>query len=759
MRGGKGWWPWWVAVAVAAGMLVLVGVTFAPLGGKDGLQNAANRAQLTGGLLIAAAIPTIAVAGWARRRSRELRAAAGPTVDTLIRAKDLLAGLVAEQWQNEARMRSLDDPDPIPVRWRTPAPNSRAAAVRDHPANIEPGGVPAMDQGWTVSSADIDALADRFRRTRRRRLVILGGPGTGKTTLAMQLLLHLLATRTPDEPIPVLLPAADWDTDQHARLQDWVTERLLRDYPALRAPGLGVDVGRALAARGHILPVLDGLDELPSAAQTKTVSALNHSLGGEDQLILTSRTTEFINAVTTTGDVITSAAVLQPLLLAPAAAADYLTRCLPPDPGPRWRGILTDLRNASPTGSPGEGVAALADVAATPLGLWLLRTVYVAPGADPAALADHARFPTPAALRAHLFDQLIPAVIATREPRKNSAEMFRPRRHHDPAQVRRWLGYLAHHLTGQPTPDSKGNRDFAWWRLAATTNAITWTTQLTITILTIVILDLALGLNGLLAVRHNGWFEVALWLVIGLAIGLAAGHEARIWGQGHPGYADLRIRQRWTELVHKIARQVAIGLAMGQVIGYVIGLALGLLGWGWLVHLVAGGLALGRVGRFVAGFAFGLAAGLAFGLGYGLMAGLTAWAETPAQVSHATTPMGSWRADRTLNLLRVSTYGLVGGLPLGLMFGLKGGLAGVPVLMVGLVLGLVAGLLFGDHRSWLAYLVATWRLARAGLLPRRLMPFLDDCHRLGLLRAVGPVYQFRHAELQDHLAATYRSTT
>jgi hypothetical protein len=32
------------------------------------------------------------------------------------------------------------------------------------------------------------------------------------------------------------------------------------------------------------------------------------------------------------------------------------------------------------------------------------------------------------------------------------------------------------------------------------------------------------------------------------------------------------------------------------------------------------------------------------------------------------------------------------------------------------------------------------------------MPFLDHAHRLGLLRAVGPVYQFRHAALHDHLA-------
>lgn len=32
------------------------------------------------------------------------------------------------------------------------------------------------------------------------------------------------------------------------------------------------------------------------------------------------------------------------------------------------------------------------------------------------------------------------------------------------------------------------------------------------------------------------------------------------------------------------------------------------------------------------------------------------------------------------------------------------------------------------------------------------MAMLEDCYRLGLLRTVGPVYQFRHSQLQDHLA-------
>ncbi|MEV0592861.1 hypothetical protein [Nonomuraea cavernae] len=37
------------------------------------------------------------------------------------------------------------------------------------------------------------------------------------------------------------------------------------------------------------------------------------------------------------------------------------------------------------------------------------------------------------------------------------------------------------------------------------------------------------------------------------------------------------------------------------------------------------------------------------------------------------------------------------------------------------------------------------------------MRFLDDAHRVGLLREVGAVYQFRHAKLQDRLARAYEA--
>ncbi|NVI89123.1 NACHT domain-containing protein [Actinomadura sp. BRA 177] len=717
---------------------------------------------------------------WAWQRSRRLGASA-PVAGTLAQAKELLAELVDQQWKDEARLRSLDDPDPIPVRWRTPD----AAELMDHAVNIDPSAAPpsgpaggAARLWWAASSAEIGALADRFRRTRRRRLVILGGPGTGKTTLAVQLLLHLLATRTADEPVPVLLLVAGWDTQRHPRLQDWIADRLTGDYPALRSPELGAEVAPALAGRGHILPVLDGLDELPPPAQTAVINALNRSLGGDDQLILTSRTTEFTAAISAAGDLITSAAVLEPLPLTPAAAADHLTRCLPPSPGPAWQQTLTALR-ATPLADqtpPGQEAvhrpaAALAELTATPLGLWLVRTVYTAPGADPTPLTDPDRFPTSATLQAHLLDQLIPALIDARPPSTNSAEPFRPRRRRHPAQVRHWLGYLAHHLTTQPATGGQGTRDLAWWRLAATTHTFTPTTRLTFASITTLTTGLAVGLaTGLTFGLETGLaFGLVVGLAFGLVVGLATGLTTRSWAQDPPGYADLHIRRRSAALVRSLATRLPLGLAVAFAVAFAVGFA-----GQFAVGLVFGfpddmarlapefpdGLRVGLEFELLIGVAVGLGVGLPLALALGIMA----WAATPAPTHHATTPMSSWRTDRRLNLLRFSTttlalaltititLGLVTGLSDGLRYGLEFGPA------VGLAFGLTVGLAFGKHRAWWAYLFATWKLARAGHLPHRVMPFLDDCHRLGLLRTVGPYYQFRHAELHDHLAATHPPT-
>jgi hypothetical protein len=75
--------------------------------------------------------------------------------------------------------------------------------------------------------------------------------------------------------------------------------------------------------------------------------------------------------------------------------------------------------------------------------------------------------------------------------------------------------------------------------------------------------------------------------------------------------------------------------------------------------------------------------------------------------------------------------GLVAGLEIGLARGLSFGLS------FGLVGGLVGGLV---DSAWFQFLITTaWQnVYRGGCLPapRRVMPMLRDCHRLGLLRHV-----------------------
>lgn len=579
--------------------------------------------------------------------------------------------------------------------------------------------------------------------------------------MATQLLLYLIKARVPDEPVPVLLPIAGWDPIRHPRLQDWLAERLLADHPALRAAEIGPTVVQALIAEGQILAVLDGLDELPPPSRAHVLKALNRSLGGDNQLILTSRTTEYADAVTAAGDVLTSAAVLEAQPLSTADVADYLQRALPPTPGPVWSRVLTGLRSRSQSGDPASGATtaskAIADVTTTALGLWLLRTVYTAPGANLTELLDTDRFPTTAALHAHLLDQLIPALISSRPPSSNPAESFRPRRQRDPNDARRWLSYLARLLTHPRNPDrTPRTRDLAWWRIAQDSTTPTRfgvSAGLTSGIaaactLWILVLTLSLTNDFPSGLWRTLWGGLVFALVIGVSLGGFIGSSSTGWIPEEPGFADLSLRNRGGLLIRTLGKNtmggVAAGFGMGLFCGALVALS------GWHSDHAANGLLSQIILGLMVGSILGVVAGLVLGFGVGL----TKWLENPASAEQVSTPLSNWRSDRTLNLIRMITLTLA----VGLLTWLLAKIVLKPEAAIGAVVGLVlaSGLRLGKHHAWMAYVIAIRRLARRGDLPHDLMHFLDDAHRLGLLRAVGPIYQFRHAELQDHLA-TYPS--
>ena len=225
----------------------------------------------------------------------------------------------------------------------------------------------------------------------------------GKTTLAVLMLRHLLEHPEPGDAVPVLMPVSGWDPGSE-EFRDWLARRLGEDYPALQSPALG-GAGHQILVAGHqVLPVLDGLDELPGPRRITIIAALNAVMTESDPLVLTCRTAEFEQAVTAPGsELLRGAAVIEPLPLDAADIAKYLDHCLGPEPGGTWPDVLAGIRAGRS--------APLADALTTPLNLWLMRKVYIDQHQDPGPLNDRSQFTGPRAVVDHLLDHLVPAVM------------------------------------------------------------------------------------------------------------------------------------------------------------------------------------------------------------------------------------------------------------------------------------------------------------------------------------------------------------
>ncbi|MER5386444.1 NACHT domain-containing protein [Streptomyces sp. NPDC002688] len=544
-------------------------------------------------------------------------------------------------------------------------------------------------------------VAGFFRITRPRRLVIAGAPGSGKTVLALELVLALASDRTDSDPVPVRIPMAQWDTAQ--TLPELLTDHLMQtlDWPR--------EMAESLVAHGMVLPVLDGLDEMdppradgsPDPQARRARAAVQH-LNAHQQglnagpLVLTSRIANY-DALLAHEPLIDSALVV----ISPVASAPALTylrdRC---HDSVRWGPLLAHLA-AHP-------FCVHAQALSTPWRLGLTATVYRYHG-NP---ADLLAFQDSDALDQHLLARYIPAAMgpAVGDPAP-------PR--YEPAQVHQWLHHLAGHLAGlgpvlHPTTDITVH---GLWPLAGPRMVRAVDALLTFCLISAV-------LPGAWLTPRVGEVAVSVLALAGassIAAALAPSPSRLDWQKWHvPG-----LRSRFVAgLVVNPVLATVVGIATGVTLGTALAAA----------GQPAAALAAGTVASWVAG----LGAGFRFSMAVGLRGAPTT----------AVSPPIALRDDTVYGLVYALSTGLFGGLAVG----------GTVTLLLdpitGLVIGVVTGIASGQAsglsaaRRYLVFLLCSRRR-----LPFRLGRFLDWACTAGLMRYSGPAYQFRHAELQHWLAA------
>lgn len=588
------------------------------------------------------------------------------------------------------------------------------------------------------------------------RLLILGKPGSGKTTTLLDLAQYLLkrSTTNSDELIPVLVNLSSWASKRQP-IPEWLVEELKIKY------GVRKDIGKKWLQEQKLLVLLDGLDEVRSEYQEACVKKLNQWIGGNSkdlisgQLVICSRIEEY------------------ELLATPLQMNGAI--CLVELSSQQIEKYLKSVGRSQ---------------------LWALVS-------QNQTINDLVCFPLFLSMVV-IADQVTPGELQTLEEDKARAqlldiyvcEMLGRAKSYTRWQVRSWLIWIAQQLEREQQTEFLVEKIQPTWLQS---NKLECVYQRRLDIYTALSYSLFPGLLvGFLSLPFNKPYTalmsgliimLLLFLFFVLSLVLSSSNRSSKLSRRDGTAADYYYeflakitlsegldwswKKAWDGLILFLGLgllvSLFIGLFFGLLGGLIGGLLLGLffgllfglvdglkhglivclflmLFW-WLFFVMLGGL----IGRLFSGLGDGLIFGLTGGLIFALIGGLIGGIQKCEINQKVSINQGFWQS-LWKNLILSLLSGLIGGLLSGLIGGLIGGLGD------GLIFGLAGGLIFVLIGSigvgeLLKHAILREILYSNGLAPWNYAHFLVECSDCLLLQQVGGRFRFIHKTVQEHFAA------
>ncbi|MCP4362761.1 MAG: NACHT domain-containing protein [Chloroflexi bacterium] len=607
----------------------------------------------------------------------------------------------------------------------------------------------------TPTAAAPLTILDTFIDT-DRALLILGTPGSGKTTTLITLAHDLIGRAQADEtqPIPVILNLASW-AENREPLDKWIVAELTAKYQIPR------NTGRHWLEQDELVLLLDGLDEVARPHHDDCLTAINqfretHGLIG---LVVCSRVEDYETAE---GQLkLGGAVLLRPLT--PAQIETYLTAA----------GISQEEVHDLITQD-----TILQEMTQSALMLRVMSEVYV----DETAVT-----PIPATDIATRRRQIFDAYINQMFTRRGTLM-------HPPAQTKMWLAWLARKMDQhnqvlflleqiQPSwlPTRRQQRLFILTsRLVdgLSMGVVIWMFWLLVR-LTVAGFDSVWSdaVTNALPIPVPP-LSLTLFILMFLILGLLAGAVDVAFYERRADLGDAykpRLRDQWLQtaavvLTVSLASFTLVGLYRTPFVGLASSLFTGVsfalttyfihgysyrsdirtveaLSWSWggaLVGLFAGLLCaaifefieyqvVGQTPIFSTVFSISLLAVL---LG-GLRGNRLPTTSTPNQGIHL---------SRGSALVAASLFAIVMSLATAFFWG------GTFGAIAGIIAAWVAGALYGAGSVANHFWLRLW-LIRLGRMPRQYPEFLDEAANRVILNKVGGGYMFIHRLLQEHFSS------